>query len=696
MGRFVGIDLGTTYSVVAYIDDQGQPTVIPNSYERNVTPSVIYFGAGTPIVGDEAKEYQALGSTEVASFFKRVMGNPEFRLMFNDQEYTSVDLASLVIRYLKEQAEHFLGETVTDAVITVPAYFKDPQRNATIEAGQKANLNVLKIISEPTAAALAYGLRPSSAQQHILVYDLGGGTFDISLIFNTPTALEVIATAGDDTLGGKDWDDRLINYLETQFRGEFGIELVGDDANELRVQAEKLKHSLTSLSQATTRVQAAGRVGVYSITREYFESLTQDLMERTQTLTEQVLHDAGLSWNDLAGVLPVGGSTRMPMVQNYIKRMSGKPPMGGIHPEEAVGLGAAIQAAMEIEEATTRPMIALKGRKKTVDVIAHSLGLIVESADRSRYVNSTIIQKNQPIPAVQTRPFQKTVNKAHDTELEVFLTQSESDDPQFCTYLGRYVFTDFPPESKRVVLLDITYEYDKNGVVHISAVEQASRKALTMTKYPVPADVPARFLTPPTDHDTAGNSEPLSVYLAFDVSGSMCGAPIAEAQKAAQQFVAQCDLNNTSIGLISFSDWVRVDRHATHSEADIAAAIDNLSCCSTGIGNSSDPFDEIYRLYSNVSGLRYAVVLADGVWNDQEGAVDRAKRCHQIGIEVIAIGFGHADQKFLQRIASSSEQSFFTDMSQLVHTFSTIAQEISEAVSLRSTGSKHSKQQLDE
>jgi molecular chaperone DnaK len=506
------------------------------------------------------------------------------------------------------------------------------------------------------------------------VYDLGGGTFDISLVVITPMTLEVIATDGDDSLGGKDWDDRLINYLEEQFRQEFGSELVGDDVNELRIQSEKLKHRLSVSQEASVRVQAEGKVGTYSVTREQFEDLTRDLMERTQMLTGHVLEQAETSWSDLSGILPIGGSTRMPMVQEYIKHMSGKPPMSGIHPEEAVALGAAIQAVMEIEAVTQSAPLLLSGRKATTDVITHSLGLIVESEDRSRYVNSIIMRKNLPIPSIQMRPFQMTTRKDGKNELEVFLTQSESEDPQACTYLGRYVFTDFPLVSDETTILDITYEYDKNGIVQVAAAEHTSGKSLSMTKYPVPDNVPARFLERP-GNSKAGH-EYKSIYLAFDVSGSMWGQPIEEAKKAARRFVEQCDLATTSIGLIAFSDRVHVDQHATQESKDIYRAIDSLAAGSTGGGNSTDPFDDIYRLYENVAGTCYALVLADGVWSHQERAVERAKRCHSMGIQVIAVGFGRADRNFLNRIASSSEQSFFTDMNNLTEAFSTIAREL--------------------
>ena len=678
MGNFVGIDLGTTYSVVAYINKYGKAEVIPNRNGNTVTPSVIYFGDESPIVGDEAKEYQETGATEIASFFKRSMDDAYFQLTFHGRDYTAIDLSALVLGYLKQQAEDFLQGTVTDAVITVPAYFTNVQRTATIEAGKKAGLNVLRIINEPTAAALAYGLRPSQQTQKVLVYDLGGGTFDISLVSITPTELQVIATDGDHRLGGKDWDDRLISYLETQFEQEFGIELLGNDVNELRVLAEKTKRSLSSKQSVDVCVQTAGNVGTYTITRATFEDLTRDLMERTQILTERVLKEANLSWQDLSGVLPVGGSTKMPMVIDYIKHMSGKPPMSGINPDEAVALGAAIQAAIDTEqtqEATVLPY-RLAGRKSTVDVIAHSLGMIAENADRSHYINSIIIRKNLAIPSIETRPYQMTMRRDGDTELEVFLTQSESGDPQECTYLGCYTFSDFPPVRERTTVLDITYEYDKNGTVHISAVERASGQPLKLAIHPVPPDVPERFLGKPTAQQ---GREHMTIYLAFDVSGSMAGAPIEEAKKAAHSFVSQCDLSSTSIGLIAFSDRVQVGQHATQNVREITDAITNLRSGSTGIGNRTDPFDEILTLLSNEHGLHYALVLADGVWSYQQKAEQKAKSCHQAGIEIVAIGFGSADRKFLNAIASSSEQSIFTDMNRLTDTFSTIAREITES-----------------
>jgi len=678
LGAFVGIDLGTTYSVVAYVNPQGRPEIIPNEFGKATVPSVVAFDAHGYLVGDEAKERQATGDPEVVSFFKRSMGDPYALYTFAGQDYTPTTLSALVLKHLKAQAEKHLGETVTDAVITVPAYFTHNQRKATIEAGEQAGLHVLKVISEPTAAALAYGLRPGSAQreQRVLVYDLGGGTFDISLISISANDLTVLATEGDHNLGGKDWDDRLIAYLEEQFVQEFDSEFVGDDINELRVQAEKLKHALSVRQSADIRVHASGHTGTYTVTRELFEQLTSDLMERTRLLTERVLAEQKMQWSDLDGVLPVGGSTRMPMVHTFIKQMSGKPAMGGINPDEAVALGAAIQATMEMEQ-QNQTVYLLSGRKRTTDVIAHSLGMIAVSEDRSRYLNSILIRKNLPIPTAQTRPYKMKLRRSGDTQLEVFLTQGESDDPQQCVYLGRYVFDQFPSVPGDEVTLDISYAYDKNGVVNVSAIERSTRTPLRLDIQEVPADVPARFLESPDAH-TAANHEHLTIYLAFDLSGSMSGTPLREAQRAAEAFVQQCDLTTTSIGLISFSDTVLVELNATQDERQLYRAIRNLQIGRTGYSNKAHPFKHIYRLLKDVRGLRYAIVLADGVWIHQKAAIREAKRCHKEQIEVIAVGFGAADEAFLQAIASSTEQSLFTDLNSLTETFSTIAQEITE------------------
>jgi molecular chaperone DnaK len=715
MGAFIGIDLGTTYCAVAYINSDGKPEVIPNDRGNRLTPSVVDLSNNPPLVGDEAKEKQTLGDTGVYSFFKRNMGDLNALYLENDREYTPTDLSAIVLAYLKGCAEDFLGNPVTDAVITVPAYFNNMQRQATIEAGQQAGLNVLRIISEPTSAALAYGVRPTQSSSKVLVYDLGGGTFDVSLVEITPDELRVIATDGDHMLGGKDWDDRILQYLSAEFENEFGVELIGDDFNDLMILAERTKISLSTKQSIPVSVRGNDRSSSYEISRTQFEQMTQDLMERTQMLVERVLGEANLTWVDLEGAVLVGGSTRMPMVRDYVERMSGKPAMGGVNPDEAVALGAAIQAAMDKEpilalpgsnKSSTEPMFALSGRKKTTDVISHSLGLIAVSEDGSKYLNSIIIPKNQPIPCQLTRPYRLRVRKREENKLEVFMTQAESDDPMTCAYLGMYVFTDIPEVSSKEAVIDLTYSYNVNGVVEVSAVERSTQHKLKLSIEPLPADVPDdRFLKSPQDNIVR---EHLNIYLIFDLSLSMAsdpktvdilltsqnlyadlerasnaqGSPIQEAVRAAHGFVSQCDLTTTSIGIIEFAERVRTTVRANQDIKQITHGINglvpSLQGLTNGCGTSANPFKEMLQHFKNTKGARYGLVLTDGEWQNSQDSIRSAKLCHELGIEIIAMGFGGANRDFLRQISSRDDLSFFTDLSRLTETFSTIAQELTE------------------
>ena len=674
MGTFIGIDLGTTYSVVAYINPDGKAEVIYNDQHRVLTPSVVDLTSDPPLVGDEAKEKQAFGDEGVYSLFKRDIGEPNILYLENGKEYTPINLSAIVLNYLKSCATKFLSQPVTDAVITVPAYFNNKQRQATIEAAQEAGLRVLRIISEPTAAALAYGVRPTNSKSTILVYDLGGGTFDISLVEITPEQLRVIGTAGDHKLGGKDWDDRILLYLSQEFEKEFGVELIGEDFNELMIIAEQTKISLSTKKSVKVRVQNNECRGRYDISRSQFQNLTTDLMKRTQLLVNQVLEDAQMIWTDLDGVVLVGGSTRMPMVKEYVTQISGKPPLSGVNPDEAVALGAAIQAAMDRETSEQKVMF-LGGRKKNIDVISRSLGMIALNEDNSKYINSIIIQKNEPIPCQQTRPYRLPIRPTEDNRLEVFMTQGETEEPNSCAYLGQYVFTNIPKIQGRAAIIDLTYSYNLNGVVEVSAVERSTQQPLTLSIEPLPHDVPDRFTLPPAIETVR---EHLNLYMAFDLSGSMEGKPLSEARRAANNFVSQCDLTTTSIGIIEFSNRTLTTVQECQNTKKIARGIRNLKIGRTGYGNETHPFDEILRLLENTNGLRYGLILTDGVWSNPRRAIRSAQYCHQAGIEIIAVGFGRADKNFLSKISSSDELSFFTDLNELNKTLSYIAQELTE------------------
>jgi molecular chaperone DnaK (HSP70) len=680
MAPAVGIDLGTTYSAVAWITRDARPEVIPNEAGEPLVPSVVSFAAGAPVVGAAAKEDQARGEQDVAAFFKSSMGDPGFVRSLGGREWTPVGLSSLVLGHLKAQAERAIGEPVTRAVITVPEYFTHPQRAATIEAGQMAGLEVRRIISEPTAAALAYGLRPDVSEGRFLVYDLGGGTFDVSLVARTADSLEVLAAAGDHELGGRDWDDRLALELQERFRTDTGRDLLAGEPGELLVAVEQLKRTLSARRSAEIRVSDGTASARYTVTREEFEAMTEDLLERTAQLTGQALADAGLTWADVSGVLPVGGSTRMPMVTGWVKQMSGNPPMSGIHPDHAVALGAAVQAGLLEEALLPAPSARedrprLPGPKRIQDIVAHSLGMIAESEGGSRYVNSVLLRRNSPIPSEEVRPYQFTVSGA-DAELEVYLTQGETDGPADCSYLGRYLVTGFGGGKTGPDVVDITYSYDANAVVNVTAARRSTGTPLTVTVDKLPDDVPYRFLQPPARQAARG---PMTMYLAFDLSGSMTGQPLQEAQKAAHAFVSQIDITTTAVGLIAFSDSVHVELQASHNAGEINKAINGLYIGRTGGGNAGHPFDELHSILKDRKGGKFGVVLADGVWSYQELAVQQAKRCHRDGIEIIAIGFGGADRGFLNRIASSTENAFFTSMNNLSATFSTIARELTES-----------------
>ncbi|HEX4832662.1 MAG TPA: Hsp70 family protein [Trebonia sp.] len=680
MAPAVGIDLGTTYSAVAWMTPGGKPEVIADEAGEPLTPSVVSFAAGRPVVGPAAKEDQARGEQDVAAYFKSRMGDREFRRFLGGRDWTATGLSSLVLGHLKAQAEQALGQPVTRAVITVPEYFTHPQRTATMEAGRIAGLDVPRIISEPTAAALAYGLRPGASAGRFLVYDLGGGTFDVSLVALTADSLDVLAAAGDHELGGRDWDDRLALELHERFRAETGGDLLATDNGALLVAVEQLKRSLSARRSAEIRVGDGQRTSRYTVSRAELDAMTADLLERTALLTGQALADAGLAWADVDGVLPVGGSTRMPMVAAWVERMSGRPPLSGIHPDHAVALGAAVQAALlpqpGLPAAGSRPQgaPALPGSKRIRDVVAHSLGMIAESEDGQRYVNSILLRRNTAIPSQEVRPYQFDV-PASDAELEVYLTQGETGSPAECSYLGRYQVTGFPAGTSGPDVIDVAYAYDENAVVGVEAVQRSTGARLRVVRDELPDDVPDRFLGPPARPRARG---PVTVYLAFDLSGSMSGRPLLEAQRAAHAFVSQVDLTSTAVGLIAFSDSVLVELAASQSATAIGQAIDGLRIGRTGIGNAGHPFDHLLSMLDDRAGGRYGVVLADGVWSRQPHAVERAQHCHRQQIEIIAIGFGQADRKFLGQIASSTEQAFFTTVNDLATTFSTIARELTE------------------
>jgi molecular chaperone DnaK (HSP70) len=678
MPTFVGIDLGTTNSVVAYRNAYGRPEVIPNREGHTITPSVVYFGTDPPAVGQEAKEWARLGNEEIASFFKPHMGSPLYQLRFHGRDYSATDLSALVLARLKEDAEAKLGESIDRAVITVPAYFADAQRKATLDAGNAAGLEVLRIINEPTAAALAYGLQKTGSEETVLIYDLGGGTFDVTVARITPGEIAVLATAGDHDLGGKNWDDRIATFLSEKFAADTGVDPLDDPValNEVLVKSEQAKWSLSERSSTRITLQLGSERRSYELTRAEFESMTFPLLDRTRSLTEEALAESSLSWRALTGVLLVGGSTRMPMVRTYVTQMSGSAPRAGVNVDEVVALGAAIQAAMEVGKTTESAALAftLAGARRVLDVMSHSLGTVAVSPDGTAYVNDIVIRRNVPIPAENTKSYLHATHGGANERLEVYLTQGESPHPLDCTILGKYAFSGIQATDAEVTV-DICMSYDANGVVQVAATQRDTGHALRMSVEPVEGDL-SWLGRPPVTHAERGGPEPTRVYLLIDVSSSMAGFPIVEAQTAAREFLDRCDFTLMEVGLISFSDQVTLQAEATDNVRKVQAAIARLEA--DGSTNLTEALELARERMAETDRTRYVVILTDGYPDAPESAVEQAQAARGAGIEIVAIGMGDADRDYLRRLASTEEGSIFAHAGELVQTFGHIARVISE------------------
>lgn len=696
MGIRVGIDLGTTFSAVARIDpNTGKPMVIKNSFGSATTPSVLCFERdGNILFGEDAKNMQSVGDTNAIAFFKRSMGKDMFSVDILGKTYNATDLSAILLQKLKEEAEQQIGEKIDAAVITVPAYFTHKERAATIEAGKRAGLEVIAIINEPTAAAFAYGLNEKKEEQTVLIYDLGGGTFDVTLAHINQNEISILGSDGDHELGGKDWDDCIARYLASEFLEKYGADLSDDPemVASLLVTAENVKKQLTSKDMVSVPITYQDIRGTIDITEETFESISQFLIGTTKDVTERLMDSVGISWNQIDGVILVGGSTRMRMVHNYVYEMSGKPPLGGVNVDEAVALGAAIRANITDKGETVATLgglfgrvksngLSIQGAKAVTDVTAHSLGMISISSDGEEYINSIIIKKNTKIPASNTRPFNLRT-RAKDNELEVYVLQGEYKRPLDNTIINKYVISKIERTSPPNSVIEVTYEYTANGVIEVSAVQKETGKKLPIKIEPVPEDMSWTDLSP-KDNMTGGDMPSVDVMLAIDLSGSMSGEPTRKAMNAMDDFVKQMDSDYTRIGIIAFADTTKVILQPTDDFKAVHSTISRLESVDVGICNDAEPFTSAYGALNGgfmkkESDIKYIVVLTDGCWNNTSTAISAAKKCHKAGIEVMALGFGSADHAFLKKIASTDEFASITDLSDLGGSFSKIAQAIGE------------------
>jgi len=678
----VGIDLGTTYSAISYYDPVKKVSVmLPNSSNQVTTPSVVYIKNGEILIGQQAKLLQSEGETDSVAFYKCMMGNLDFSVYLDGQAYNAEDLSAIFLEHFVKDVEAANNVEIVSAVITVPAYFNHAQRTATMNAGNRAGLNVKKIINEPTAAILAYGLTDSGAEKNVLVYDLGGGTFDITIAKIRNRNVEVIATAGNHDLGGKNWDMEFRDHICRMFYEKTGVDIAEDDDeyySEILVQCENIKKKLTEVNNTFINLNCSGHRERIDLTREDFDRVTRDQLMITMDLMEETMQAAAqklkrsFGYADIGEVVLVGGSTMMPQVYEYLSQTIPARINRSVDVNCIVSQGASIQAYIcECEDTMFEIPATIS------DVTAHSLGIVTVNADYTAYVNTKIIAQNSTIPAKDNQRL-AIRNRGKDTFIEVYVTQGETEAPEDCVILGKYIIKDFGNESADKCEVNVTYMYDDNGIVNVTAEQSKIGRALEIEVVEDVGDI-SWMSEPPKKPVVA---KPLNVCFVLDASGSMCG-DLRKAADAAKAFMNNISGDAHRFSVIVFADYVSQLCNSTNDRSKVLQALKVYSAdeSEVGICTGAEPLAYIKNSGWGDAGMKNVlVVLTDGVWSKKNSEIQRADDLKAKGIHIHAIGIADADQAFLRRIASDDESAIKTDANDLVDSFEGIAQAIGGGV----------------
>jgi molecular chaperone DnaK len=486
----VGIDLGTTFSSLAIVNSHGQPEIVPNAQDERLTASAVFFDEDGIVIGQMAKDHAPTDPDRVVLFVKRQMGNGNWYFPYRQKRHAPTDISAMILAKLKKDAEERLGRPLPYAVITVPAYFDDARRRATMNAGAIAGFKVLDLLNEPTAAAIAFGTERSTGPETVLVYDLGGGTFDVTLMRVAGQQVKILATDGDHQLGGKDFDDAIIGYAVERFSAQHGQDPTTDPyvAEELRARAEKAKIELGQRPRTNILLRAAGKACTIELTREAFEALIKPKLDTTLTVVRAALAEAKLRPEQVDRVLLIGGSTRIPAVRALLRQYFGQEPDTSVNPEDAVALGAALMAARKLAEVAPeqveKPVLEKVGGLQITDVTSHSLGIEAVVPGSQRRINAILIPRNSPIPTDVTKEFVTTM--PDQRAIKVTIYQGEFQDPALCNPIGEFVLSGLPPNRPAGRKVRLTISCGTNGVVSVTALDiETGKETTTEVSYKV-------------------------------------------------------------------------------------------------------------------------------------------------------------------------------------------------------------------